>query len=132
MLLTKFRNKNIHLLSTLLIIFAIVAKMLVPIAHASNNSSDQKGFLASLCSGNKIVFVELNLPTDSEPKPSTVTTSSKCPLCNIVEQHPPSNTITPNAFVFLKIPHQFTIAGHNLLHSRLIGFSAIRAPPLFS
>lgn len=132
MLLTKFRNKKIHLISTLLIAFAILAKMLVPIAHASSTSGDQKGFLASLCSGNKIVFVELNLPTDNEPKPSTVTASSKCPLCNIIEQLPPSNTITPDAFVFLKTPHQLTLADHDVFHSHLISFGVIRAPPLFS
>lgn len=132
MLLTKFRNKKIHLISTLLIAFAILAKMLVPIAHASSTSGDQKGFLASLCSGNKIVFVEFNLPTNEEPKSNTIVASSKCPLCSLVEQHPSSNTISPDRFFFDKTHHHFTLTNSESFHSHLVRLSAIRAPPYFS
>lgn len=102
--------------------------MLVPIAHASNGSGSQKGFLASLCTGNKIVFVEFGLPTDNTPQP-TLVASNKCPLCNIIAQDPPSDAVTPEPFSFEKKPHQFGLAATALLHSSAIRISAIRAPP---
>lgn len=132
MLLSKFRNKQIYLISTMLIVFALLAKILVPIAHAGNGSSGEKGFLASLCSGNKVVLVEFKLPNDNKPQPSTVVAGSKCPLCNIIEQHAPINTATSDGIVFAKVPHTFNLTDNVATYRQSICFSGIRAPPTFS
>jgi hypothetical protein len=130
-LLNIFRHKNTHLVSILLIAFAILARMLVPIAHASNESSNKKGFLASLCTGNKIVFVEVGLPTDNAPQP-TVFASSKCLLCNIIAQDPVSDKAGLAPFLLPQTPHQYTLANNELFHSDVVRFSSIRAPPTLS
>lgn len=133
MLFAKLRNKRISLYSTLIIVFAILAKMLMPIAHASNSSSNgQKSFLASLCSGNKVVFIELSLPGENKPKPTTAIVSNKCPLCSLVEQDTTSNDIAPAALSFQASSNLFTQVNDKLLNSHLISFGAIRAPPLLS
>jgi len=130
-LLNIFRHKNTRLASTLLIAFAILAKMLVPIAHASNESGNKKGFLASLCTDSKIVFVEVSLPTDNAPQP-TIFASSKCPLCNIIAQDPVSDKAGSAPFLLPKTSHQHTLANSELFNSDVVCFSSIRAPPTLS
>lgn len=106
--------------------------MLVPIAHASNAPDNQKGFLASLCSGNKIVFVALDLPNNNKPQPSTVFPSSKCPLCNALEQEAVDITLVVKGLRFNKADDHYDLITSELRHDYLIRLSAIRAPPQFS
>jgi len=103
--------------------------MLAPIAHAYSASSQQKGFLASLCLGNKIVFVELSLPTEQASHPSAEPNSNHCPLCSIVEQQLPNQMVTSGNFVLPKKRQQFVLT--NVVSTDdAIPLSAIRAPPL--
>lgn len=104
----------------------------MPIAHASNSHSNQKGFLASLCSGNKIIFVALDLPNNNKPQPSTVVASSKCPLCNVLEQEPLNIAAVSTALVFNEAHNHYDLITSELPHDYLTRLSAIRAPPKFS
>ncbi len=107
--------------------------MLMPIAHAGNPASNgQAGFLASLCSGNKIIFVQLELPSDNEQQPTTSVTNSKCPLCNIHAQ----DADIPRVIAFNRFGFEnthYNISSHDqLLSFHLAKLKAIRAPPTIS
>lgn len=109
-----------------------MVKMLAPIAHASHAAQgQQKGFIAALCSGNKIVYVELDLTSDPEQQSTQVITSKHCPLCSVVEQDiSPSHVGTPS-YVFQQAPYQF-FQSNTFFGTYLTNSKAIRAPPVFA
>jgi len=126
-LLDQFRNKKSYLISTALITFAILAKLFVPIAHASNASSNQKSFFASICSGHQ-VLITLNLTQDEKPS-ATHKSSNKCPLCSIIAQ---DGVITSNVDFALNFPEK-QLSFHAIIASLKTdsetNLHAIRAPP---
>ncbi|MFW5431893.1 MAG: DUF2946 family protein [Methylophilaceae bacterium] len=132
-MLAEFRKRKIHFFSTTLIIFALMVKMLVPMAHAGNTSlGDKKSFLATLCSGNKIVFVDLSFSDKSKPAPSKVDANNKCPLCFVAEQDNPIGITAEVTFALQgAIDQLYTAFNHRLSH-HLATLYAIRAPPIFS
>jgi len=131
-MLATFRNQQVLFYSTLAIIFTLMAKMLVPLAHASNTSaSGEKSFIASLCSGKQVVVISLNLENDKvEPASSVIT--SKCPLCHIIEQHTASDeaaVLTVHQAINTNVLGKLADARYQ---SKLINPTSIRAPPLFT
>ena len=107
--------------------------MLVPIAHASNASAGgETSFLATLCSGNKIVFISLDLPQKTEQAPKTTVADSKCSLCSITEQDVPSNDIAQVLFSPVKNTSQAPAFYDYALNDALTNLHAIRAPPTLS
>ena len=125
----QLRNKRIAIFSTLLIIFALSAKMLVPIAHASGASANTKSFLATLCIGNKIVSVALDLSGNQQTTPESNISSANCPLCFITEHDSPNQVVVevaanPQQSIVIHTPYQalFSTSANNAF--------PIRAPPV--
>lgn len=132
-MLEKLRNRQIHLYSTFVIIFAILVKILVPIAHASNASvSGETSFLATICSGTKIVFIDLDLAKKSEQTPKTTIADSQCSLCSITEQDHPSHGIAQALFFPVKNVNPSPVFYGGTFNDELASLRAIRAPPILS
>ena len=129
-MLERFRNKNSYLISTALILFAIMAKLFVPIVHASSAASGQKSFFASICSGHQ-VLITLDLSPDESPN-AKIKSSSKCPLCSIVGQDTPIPITFQLALSFTEKPLTFTRTNLPYLPDGKYGLHAIRAPPTLS
>lgn len=129
-MLPKLRNKKAILFSTLLIVFALIVKMLVPIAHASNNQSNgAKSFIASLCINNKIISVNFDLSSNGEPQSESVSdTTTNCPLCSIAEHTSPPNEILDIAIRYQQDTHSHT-PYQALFVTALYSAFPIRAPP---
>lgn len=122
-----------HLLSAIVIVFTLMVKMLMPIAHASNASDGDKRFLASLCSGDKIVFIEIPI-VDSDDKESTTvqTASNHCPLCNFVEEDVIHDVSDAQSALFVASASHLTYTSTKQLPASVLNAAAIRAPPRIS
>jgi len=102
-----------------------MAKMLVPIAHASNG---QKSFFAAICSGNQVVIA---VNVSFEDKPASIKGNSKCPLCSIIEQD--TALTQPNTLGLLAKAHSVFLVRDSLIAVNIPPLNhVIRAPPTLS
>ena len=102
-------------------------------AHASNAiSGDQKSFLATLCSGNKIIYVDLDLPLNKKQTIPSADTTNKCPLCFVAELDYPSNNTEKLLFSFAESSNKLPAINGYLFNNNLTTPPAIRAPPTLS
>ncbi len=134
-MLAKFRHKRIHFLSFYLAVVVILAKMMMPLAHANNvNPNDQSGFFASLCTSNGVVLINLNIgandDNDSKQAPPA-NTGSQCPLCSIVEQDSLDFDVPVLANAFEFTENKYVTINLSLPVSVLQKQQSIRAPPYF-
>lgn len=134
-MLVKFRNRSTHLFSLYLAIFAILVKMMVPLAHANNiNPSDQTGFFASLCTSNGIVLISLDTGTNDGNNPKqapVVNAGSQCPLCSVVEQDVFDFKVTALASIFESTENKHPSVSFTPTDGFLLKQQSIRAPPYF-
>jgi hypothetical protein len=110
-----------------------MAKLLVPIAHASSGSTDpksQKSFLASICSGHQ-VLITLDITPEEQPSTS-IKSSNKCPLCSMIGQDEPLQAFTQIAFIFPEESPRFLTLIEPVLSTSKHHLHAIRAPPVVS
>jgi len=135
--LDTFRLKKTTTISSYLIVFSLLIKMLMPVAHASTAVSGEKtGFFAALCTANGVVLIDpkqSNAPTPAHNN-TQVNSTTVCPLCLLLEQGLYDSTVlnTDPALAHA----QFT-AFQALTHSLNVqAFNPkqvpIRAPPVHS
>lgn len=104
----------------------------MPMAHGgSDHEKNTLGFLATLCTSNGVIQVDLNTTAD-QPQPAQQTTvelSTKCTFCNYLEHDEMIvlNT-TPHA-IYTQLSARNPSGSQLLLAGSLLDSSAIRAPP---
>lgn len=107
-----------------------MAKLFVPIVHASSATAPQKSFFASICSGHQ-VLITLSLSPDESPN-AKIKSSSKCPLCSIVAQGTPIPAAFQIALSFPEKQLTFITINPSVLTDGQYSLHAIRAPPTHS
>lgn len=106
-------------------------KLIVPIAHASNiaGSDHNIGFLATLCSANKTIVVQLDIPVNKENPSKANQAQEKCPLCVVAEQSDADASIVPTIKHFAKFTAVLSSNAAVVLTAYSDRLTPIRGPP---
>jgi len=131
-MLQPFRHQKAYRISLCIAAFTILVSILMPIVHTNSSKKDNAlGFLASLCTSNGIVQVNLNSTTEqTEPiQHTSIEISTKCTFCNYLEQNEPVviNDGIPIVYTQLSVKNPST--SQLLLIGNPLSSRAIRSPP---